>query len=162
MSLDYNPDEPQYPQTADWTCSACALAWLNRALGIDHATDEWSAVDYIGNPENINSTYGLMDGSGAVLASRLREQGAPALTAWPSWDDTLNLAYAMPLLIGGVNWYHWVGVRSSLDGVLFLANSAEGYRNVYQTLEEDQWIALGPFAVVAVPLLTAFPPTPAS
>ena len=161
MSLAYNQDEPQYPQTADWTCSACALAWLNRALGIDHATDEWSAVDYIGNPENINSTYGLMDGSGAVLASRLREQGAPALTAWPSWEETRNLAWNMPLLIGGVNWYHWVGVRCSLEDGLFLANSAEGYSGVYETLEEDQWIALGPFAVVAVPLLTSFRPTPA-
>jgi hypothetical protein len=149
-------------QQENWTCAACSLAWLNRALAIDIATDEYSAVDYIGNPEHINSTYGLMDASGARLVTCLRQQGAPAFNFWPSWEEAYSLAERMPLLIGGVNWYHWVGVRVADNGYLMLANSAPGWMGVDQLLDSYQWLELGPFAAVAVPLLHSFPPpTPA-
>jgi hypothetical protein len=155
--LSYDRDEPMYPQTLSWSCSACALAWLNRALGIDHATDESSAIEYIGSPEHINATYGLMDGSGGRLVQCLREQGAPAFNGWLSWLDTYDLATRWPLLIGGVNWNHWVGVRYGDSGTLKLANSAPGWGGVDQVLEEEDWHIFGPFAVVPVPLLTNFP-----
>lgn len=156
--LSFDPSEPMPVQQENWTCAACSLAWLNRALAIDIATDEYSAVDYIGNPEHINSTYGLMDASGARLVSCLREQGAPAFSFWPDFDWAYSLASTMPLLIGGVGWYHWVGVRYRESGVLVLANSAPGWMAVNQTLDESDWGALGPFAAVAVPLLHSFPP----
>lgn len=158
MPLSYNPEEPMPHQVEAWTCSACSLAWLNRALHIDHATDEYSAVEYIGNPANINSTYGLMDGSGERLVQCLREQGAPAFNGWFDFDTAYALAQDWPLLIGGVNWYHWVGVRYSHSGLLHLANSAPGWTDIYDELGAGEWESLGPFAVVAVPLLTAFPP----
>lgn len=158
--LEYNADEPQYPQSLNWTCSACSLAWLNRALGIQVATDELSAANYIGEPENINSTYGLMDGSGGRLVQCLREQGAPALNGWWTFNQVCALAGYMPLLIGGVAWNHWVGVRIAELGVLYLANSAEGWQGVYDSMTMEQWNELGPFAVVAVPLLRSFPPPP--
>lgn len=161
MGLFYNPLEPQYPQTLSWSCSACALAWLNRALGIQHATDELSAIDYIGTPTHINAAYGLMDGSGARLAECLREQGAPAFIGWPDWDTTYDLAVRWPLLIGGATWYHWVGVRGVEGEALSLANSAEGWMGISNLLYDTDYAALGPFAVVAVPLLVHFPiPTP--
>lgn len=161
-SLEYDATEAQYPQTADWTCSACSLAWLNRALGIQTADSEWDAVNYIGTPTNINSAYGLMDGSGARLVECLREQGAPAFNFWPSWEQAYALATYMPLLAGGVGWNHWVGVRGVADGLLALANSAEGWASVYDTMGGPDWDRLGPFAVVAVPLLRSFPPPPTS
>lgn len=148
------------PQQADWTCSACSLAWLNRALSIDHATEEWTAVEYIGTPQNINSTYGLMDGSGTRLVQCLREQGAPAFNGWLDWEYVHKLAQAMPLLLGGQGWYHWVGVCGTGSEYLVLANSAPGWMGVYDTLDVNQFELLGPFAVVAVPLLVHFPPSP--
>jgi len=160
--LYYNPEEPMPAQTADWTCSACSLAWLNRALAIDVATDEWAAVEYIGEPENINATWGLTDGSGTRLVECLREQGAPAFSSWPSWLATYQLATVMPLLIGGVAWNHWVGVRFGKNQRLHLANSALGWMGVTYDLSEAQWYDLGPFAVIPVPLLARFPPTPQS
>lgn len=158
--LAYNMLEPGDQQTADWTCSACSLAWLNRALDIDYATDEWSAVDYIGQPDNINENYGLMDASGLRLVQCLREQGAPAFNGWFNFDTVYTLAVGMPLLIGGVTWNHWVGVRTARDGLLMLANSARGWGGVYDTLSAEQFAQLGPFAAVAVPLLAHFPPSP--
>src|SRR5215472_12581174 len=113
--LAYNPNEPQYNQALDWSCSACSLAWLNRALGIQHATEELSAITYIGDPENINALYGLMDASGARLRDCLREQGAPAFCSWPTWESALAAADGWPMLLGGVGWYHWVGVRHAGD-----------------------------------------------
>ena len=160
MALSYNPEEPMPPQTRDWTCSACSLAWLNRSLSIDYATDEFSAVEYIGEPENINSTYGLMDGSGARLSTCLREQGVPSLTAWLDYWSVFELARHMPLLIGGVEWNHWVGVRGVDIMDLVLANSAPGWCGVDQRMDEQQFNQLGPFAVVAAPLLIHFPPLP--
>lgn len=154
--LAYNRDEPQHPQTLSWSCSACSLAWLNRALAIDYATDEYSAIDYIGQPDNINSWYGLMDGSGTRLAECLGEQGAPSFCLWPSWYQVLQLARLMPLLIGGVAWNHWVGVRYG-DQVLYLANSAPGWMGVGNVLDSASWTALGPFAAVAVPLQRPLP-----
>jgi len=159
-SVTFNPDEPMPPQTADWTCAACSLAWLNRALYIDHATDEWAAVDYIGNPENINQQYGLMDGSGRVLADRLIAQGAPAWCCWPSWDEVYQLSGVGALLIGGGGWYHWVGVRAPAGANLLIANSAPGWGGVWDSLASSDWQRLGPFAAVFVPVSTQFPPPP--
>jgi len=158
--LAYNPTEPQQQQLLDWTCSACSLAWMNRALGIQFATDEPSATDYIGVPDNINAMYGLMDASGSRLVQCLREQGAPAFNCWPSWSQIDQLAQYMPMLLGGVGWNHWVGVRGTDGTNLLLANSAEGWQGVYDTMNSSQFVALGPFAAVPVPLLRQFPSLP--
>lgn len=150
--VNYNSDVPAVLQTADWTCSACSLAWLNRSVAIDVATDEWSSVAYIGQPEHINSTWGLMDASGSRLAYCLTEQGAPAFTGWLAFWETYRLAQIMPLLIGGQRWYHWSGVRFGEDSILYLANPAPGWMGIDDSMREDQFCNLGPFAIVAVPL----------
>lgn len=147
-------------QLLDWTCSACSLAWMNRGLGIDLATDEPSAVEYIGEPEHINAAYGLMDGSGARLRDCLRDQGAPAWHAWLSYDQTYQLAIRGPLLIGGQTWCHWVGVHGVRGPDLWIANSAPGWMGITDDLSEDSFYSLGPFAVVVVPLSIQFPPPP--
>ena len=161
-ALSYDPMEPMPPQEADWTCSACSLAWMNRALGIMAATDELAAVERIGCPENINPEWGLMDASGARLVQCLREEGAPAFSCWPTFDDAVRMAREWPMLIGGVGWYHWVGVRVSGDFNLILANSARGWMGIFDNLLADDWERLGPFAAVPVPLLRNFPPIPTS
>jgi hypothetical protein len=158
--VNYQGNVDAILQTADWTCSACALAWMNLSLYIDVATDEWSAVDYIGTPSNINSEWGLMDGSGSRLAACLTEQGAPAFTGWLDFATTYALATRMPLLIGGQAWYHWVGVRGIEGNDLAIVNSAPGWMGIYDTLGEANFGALGPFAVVAVPVYSQFPPLP--
>jgi hypothetical protein len=159
-TVNYRSDVPAVRQSADWTCSACSLAWLNCSLFIDVATDEWSAVNYIGTPTHINSEWGLMDGSGSRLAECLTEQGAAAFTGWLDWYDAYQLASRMPLLIGGQAWYHWVGVRGVDGNDLAIANPAPGWMGVYDLLSQTNWNELGPFAVVAVPLSVQFPPLP--
>jgi hypothetical protein len=160
--LGYAPELPPVLQTADWTCSACSLAWLNRALGIHHATEEWSAVEYIGQPDNINSLYGLMDGSGARLAQCLREQGAPTISAWPTFQQVLEFMLYGPALLGGAGWYHWVVAKFNDNGTLALANSAPGWWGIDQSMTEAAFLQTGPHAAVAVPLLNNIFPSPAA
>jgi hypothetical protein len=161
--VNYHDEGEQVPQTADWTCSACSLAWMNRALGIDVANDEWSAVSYIGTTANINAMYGLMDASGARLRECLREQGAPSFICWPSWSQLYAFAEHDAVLIGGVGWNHWVACRyvevpgESHDNAICIANSAPGWMGVSDWLREEDFYRLGPFAAVVVPLYRAFP-----
>lgn len=149
-------------QQMSWTCAACSLAWMNRALGIGVGTTETEAVLQIGSPEHINPAYGLMDASGTRLAQCLTEQGAPAFTCWPTWSQAFRLAGDAGLLIGGVSWCHWCVVRADGDSGLWLANSAPGWMGVWDTLDEGQWVDLGPFAAVVVPINYTFPPVPPS
>jgi hypothetical protein len=157
-AVSYDPDEPMPGQERDWSCAACSLAWLYRATSVDACNTEDAAIACIGYPEQINETYGLMDGSGARLSQLLRGSGIASSNLWATWSQTVALAQRMPLLIGGVSWYHWVGVRSAGANVLFLANSAPGWMSIYDSMQEHEWNALGPFAVVTCPLSVLFPP----
>lgn len=156
-SVNYDDAGLMPAQTADWTCSACSLAWMNRALHIAYADTEWGAVDYIGNPTNINPSYGLMDGSGRRLAECLTEQGAPSFVCWPSWDSAMVMASKYGLLLGGVQWCHWVVGRYTDGTLLYLANSAEGWQGVTDSMGKGDWDRLGPFAAVVTPLNYTMP-----
>jgi hypothetical protein len=145
---DYNPNEPMPRQTASWTCSACSLAWLERALGLNGAADEWSAVEEIGTPENINPTYGLMDGSGSQLQRVLDGYGQATHQGWLTFDSAYAIYSQTPGMMSGAQWYHWVGVRGVINGNLWIANSAPGYGSVWDVLTRDDWNRLGGWSCV--------------
>jgi len=155
--LELNRDEPMPPQQSDWTCSACSLAWGLRALSLWNDCTEADAVDAIGTPDNINSAVGLVDGSGNALATVVRRYGVSATTCWPDWDTLCAMTAKHALLIGGLGWYHWVGVRSAELGTLYIANSAPGWMGVFGELYPDDCARLGPFAAVVIPLVRVFP-----
>ena len=146
---DYNPEEPMPRQAASWTCSACSLAWVERALGLNPGADEWSAVAEIGQPQNINPTYGLMDGSGAQLQRVLRDTyGQDSHQGWLSFDQAYSIFAQTPGMMSGGAWYHWVAVRGTVDGSLHIANSAPGYQGVWDVLSRQDFQRLGPFSCV--------------
>ena len=145
-SYDPNTDMPR--QQASWSCSACALAWLLRALKLDPNCYEQCGIDHIGYPNNINPTYGLMDGSGAQLQRVLSEYGQNSEQAWLSYDSAWSIYSQTPGVMSGGAWYHWVGVRGTSDGNLWVANSAPGYDGVWDILTRAQFNTLGPFSCV--------------
>lgn len=143
----YDPNTYMAPQQTDWTCSACSLDWLlvaTRARG----TDRERTVNEIGYPGNINPTYGLMDGSGAQLQRVLREYGMESDQAWLSYDSAWSIYTQAPGCMSGGAWYHWVGVRGTSDGNLWVANSAPGYKSVWDILSRDDFNRLGPFSCI--------------
>lgn len=146
----YEPEEEMPAQAASWTCAACSLAWLERALGLNEDGSEWLAVDEIGNPEHINATYGLMDGSGSQLQHVLLDTyGQGTNQGWLDFDTAYAIFSQTPGMMSGGAWYHWVGVRGvDGSGNLWVANSAPGYKSVWDTLTRADFNRLGPFSCV--------------
>lgn len=139
------------PQTVDWTCSACSLAWVLRATAADTEATEWGMVAEIGTPQNINSTYGLMDGSGSQLQRVLSEYNLDSAQGWLTFNQVYSVAGAYTGLMSGGGWYHWVSIRGRSGNDLWIANSAPGYMGVWDTLSVSDFQRLGPFSVVWVP-----------
>jgi hypothetical protein len=144
----FNPETPMPRQSTSWTCSACSLSWVLRALGLASDVDELKAVELIGSPNNINATYGLMDGSGAQIRRVLTEHGQNSSQGWLNFDQAYTIFATTPGCIAGGGWYHWVAVRGVTGGELSIANSAPGYKGVFSTLSRDQFNSLGPFSCI--------------
>ena len=150
---DWNWLLPRDNQDYPWDCSACSTAWAMRTVG--YAVTEQDVIAGLG-PGRISPTYGLLDASGAGLVSYLGEMGISAdSNPDASFDDCLAAAGYQPLVLGGRAWCHWVAVRMGGPAasrpdlrLLALMNPAPGYDNIYQTLEQWQFDALGPFSAV--------------
>lgn len=145
--FNFDPNTPMARQQNDWTCSACALDWL---LVGAHArgTDRERTVNEIGYPQNINPTYGLMDGSGTQLMRVLDSYEMDSSQSWLSYDSAWSIYAQSPGMMSGGAWYHWVGVRGTSDGNLWIANSAPGYMGVYDILSRADFNRLGPFSCI--------------
>jgi hypothetical protein len=107
-----------------------------------------STVYEIGYPNNINSTYGLMDASGAALRAVLNDYGVATDQGWLDFDTTYAIAQDTPGMMSGAAWYHWTGIRGVDSGCLWVANSAPGYKGVYDHVSRDDFNRLGGFSVV--------------
>jgi hypothetical protein len=151
----YDPSTPAQPQDADYDCSQESAQWCLRSWG-RNPDDAWMTQSLI-DQGVMTPQYGLMDASGAGMADWLnREYGEFGYVASnePSvtFDQVANEAaeVAHPLMIGGRAFYHWVGCSgwSSSGDVLLLANSALGYKGVWDTLSRAQWAQLGPWSLV--------------
>jgi len=136
------------PQAYSWNCSACALDWVLRATSLNPNSTPDLCVQQIGLPDNINPRYGLMDGSGAALREVYDSYGQPTEQGWLDFDTVYDLAQRTTGQMSGAEWYHWVALRGVSGEELWIANSASGYRGVYDTLTRAQFAALGGFSVV--------------
>jgi hypothetical protein len=154
MSLaDWNWRLPKDLQDVPWDCAACSTAWALRTVGYD--LSEQDVIAGLG-PSRISPAYGLLDASGAGLVSYLGEIGVTAQNnADSSFQDVIDAAGYQPMVVGGRQWCHWVGVRLGGDSVgrpdlraLALMNSAPGWMGVDQVLNESAFISLGPFSAV--------------
>lgn len=128
------------------------MDWLKRARGLVTPDDIYASreatVYEIGYPNNINSTYGLMDASGSALMAVLEGYGQESSQSWLDFDTTYELAQGTAGMMSGAAWYHWVGLRGIQGANLWVANSAPGYKGVYDVLSRDDFNRLGGFSVV--------------
>jgi hypothetical protein len=132
----------------DWTCSACATEWIERAVWAPRSDDVYAnreAVTYaIGYPDNISPMHGLHDGTGAQLQRVLDEHaGLQTEQGWLSFDEAYA-RYSEGLGLGsGTEYYHWVAFRGVAGSNLWISNSAPGYRGVYDQLSRYDYDRLG-------------------
>lgn len=136
------------PQTYGWTCSSCALDWVLRATAASPNQTRPATVMEIGLPENINPTYGLMDASGPELQRVLSDHGLDSEQGWLDFDTVYALAQDTTGLMSGGAWYHWCAIRGIQGNSIFIANSAPGYKGIWDTLSREDFVRLGPFSVV--------------
>jgi hypothetical protein len=136
------------PQVYSWTCSACALDWVLRSTGLDPASTREDTVYAIGYPENINATYGLMDASGSALREVYSFYGQQTQQGWLDFDAVYDLALRTTGQMSGAAWYHWVALRGVQGDTIWIANSAPGYKGVWDNLTRSDFNRLGGFSVV--------------
>jgi hypothetical protein len=136
------------PQLTDWSCAACSLDWLKVATGLASASDRYATTLEIGVPQNINPTYGLMDGSGAELQRVLGEYGQDSAQGWLDYDSVYALARETTGMLSGAVMYHWMSIRGVEGNNLWVANSAPGYKGIYSILSRDDFNRLGGWSVV--------------
>src|SRR4030095_4229419 len=129
--ISWQADLPMAPQARAWTCAACALDWVLRATGLDPYSTRDQVVRAIGYPHNINEAYGLMDAGGSALRDvyALYEQATEQ--GWLGFDDVYALAQHTTGQISGMAYYHWVAIRGVTGDALWIANSAPGYKGIY-------------------------------
>ena len=140
-------------QLYSWTCSACSEEWLERACQMPRGDDIYAnreqVVYAIGYPSNINGTYGLMDGSGAELQRVLMEQaGVRSEQSWLNFDQAYEIYSKTPGMMSGAAMYHWLGVRGVSGSNLWVANSAPGYKGVWDILSRYDFDRLGGWSCI--------------
>lgn len=141
-------------QEQNWSCSACALAWVLRATGLNPEASEWSEIYEIGygancgGGVNITSSVGLCDASGAALRSVYRSYDQTTGQGWLNFDQVYAIAQETTGQLSGQSWYHWVALRGVQGSNLWIANSAPGYKGIYDTLSREDFSRLGGFSVV--------------
>lgn len=147
----WDPWTSQPSQLYDWTCSACATEWTERAFGAARSDDVYAnreaVVYHIGYPSDISSALGLHDGSGLQLQRVLQEHaGLETQQGWLSFDEAYAI-YSQGIGLGsGQEYYHWVAFRGTTGANLWIANSAEGYRGIYDQLSRYDYDRLGPWS----------------
>lgn len=148
----FNVDTPTEIQIQDWTCSIRSTMWCLKSIGIAVTADD--AQDAM-SPRYCRSDVGLLDASGAGIVAVLRDRwGVAAFNRNPvSFDDVAGWAGKYPVALGGRAWGHWTAVKGFDGERLILANpGGTGPRFGQQTLDRQQFAALGSFSVVVIPI----------
>jgi hypothetical protein len=154
--ITYDPNTTVIAQNDGWSCSVTSLRWAMTAMGRNPAEGWMEGTALVEGV--VRMADGLQDATGAGLAAFVRrhyvEFGYDANNeASISFEDArFEGNHAYPILIGGRAWNHWCAVRDydEANGVLRLANPANGHKDVFQTMSKGQFGALGPFSMVRV------------
>lgn len=151
----YDPTAPIVPQNHPWDCAEQSTLWGMTAYG-RHPADTWMEGRMLADGI-VSVEQGLLDASGAGLAAWITDQYGEFgysghNNSRVSFDDVARLVGKEPVLIGGRAWNHWSGVRryDAANDWLELANPADGWMGVRQTMNRQQFDALGPFSCVLI------------
>jgi hypothetical protein len=128
------------------------LDWLKRAASLVVTDDIYGSrqttVYEIGYPNNISPDVGLHDAGGSALMAVLESYGQESSQSWLDFDTTYELAQGTAGMMSGAAYYHWVGIRGVDAGCIWVANSAPGYKGIYDHISRNDWQRLGSWSVV--------------
>lgn len=138
--FDRHRDLYMAPQVYDWTCSVAATTWVLQATGLEPDAAREQVAYEIGYPQCVNPQYGLMDTN--CVERVFRNRGVECQTLWPpSFDRMYALAQETTGILNSTRWYHFVGIRGTSGNAIWVANSASGYKGIYELVSRGQWDA---------------------
>lgn len=139
-------------QAYEWTCSVCACTWVLGATGSvdsgDVYADRLQVGQAMGYPSCVNETYGCM--SAQCIVDLFARFGLDSSQAWVTFDQAYAIASHTTGAINPTGQYHYMAIRGVTSSAIWVANSAPGYRGVWDTLDRAQFTALGPVQVIAL------------
>lgn len=122
-----------------------SFQWIIGATGNGPISYD-QALNDIGYPNCVNPTYGLM--SSQCMINALAKYGLPAAEAWVTFDQAYAIMEQTTGTINPTGMYHFMGMRGIQNGQLWVANSAQGYKGVYEHLTRNQYNSLGPTKLI--------------
>jgi hypothetical protein len=135
------------PQVKNWTCSICSLDWLLRATGLDPYSTREKVAYELGYPSCVDEYSGLKDTTCMVRV--LEAYGVQAEIEWVDWARAVEIAASTAFIVDSTTMYHFMGGRGLTDwGGLWVANSAPGYKGVWDTVSSAQFALLAPWKFV--------------
>jgi len=135
-------------QQMEWTCSVCSFDWVLGATATADISRE-EAAQIIGYPNCVNETYGLM--SAQCMIDAFSQMGLRSKQAWVTFDQAYAIMQQTTGVINPIGMYHFMGMRGtdySDIGTLWIANSALGYRGIYEEMTRSQFNSLGPVQLI--------------
>lgn len=115
---------------------------------MESVSDRYMTTMQIGYTGNVNPQYGLMDASGQALMDVLASYGQETAHSYLDFDTVYDLAQGTTGMMSGASWYHWVALRGIQGNNLWIANSAPGYKGIWDVLSRSDFDRLGGFSVV--------------
>jgi len=104
------------------------------------------AANIIGYPDCVNETYGLMNAQ--CLVDAFAQFGLVARQAWVTWSEAYSICADHTGCINPVGMYHFMGIRGIQGNRIWVANSAQGYCAIWDTLDQDQFKQFGPVQLI--------------
>jgi len=140
-------------QAYDWTCSVCSSTWVIQATGtaytdMDIYDARYAVGERMGYPSCVNPTYGCMSAQCAIDV--LESYGLKVRAEFVTFDQAWTVMSNTTGLINLQGMYHFMGCRGVTSDSLWVANSAQGYRGVYDHLTRSQFNSLGPVQLFAI------------
>lgn len=140
-------------QAYDWTCSICSVTWVLQSTGrayngLNVYDARYDVGIRMGYPNCVNPTYGCM--STDCVLDVLESYGLKVENKHVTFDQAYTICAEHTGTINPQGMYHFMAIRGINGPNIWVANSAPGYRGVWDILTREQFNALGPVEIVAV------------
>jgi hypothetical protein len=141
-----------HPQSYEWTCSICSITWVLQST--ETAYTDLSSYDAryqtgltMGYPNCVNETYGCM--SADCVMQCFAQYGLVAEQTYCTFDEAYAICSSTTGVINPVGMYHFMAIRGVDEvGNIWVANSAPGYKGIYDGLSRSQFNSLGPTQLI--------------
>ena len=123
--------------------------WVMRSTGFAPNMTYDQALTTIGYPNCVNPTYGLM--SADCMIQAFAQYGLQSKQVWVTFDEAYAICRSHTGVINPVGMYHFMAIRG-IDGVsigeIWVANSAPGYKGVWDSISRTSFNQLSPVQLI--------------